>query len=69
MVKKIKTNPAKLPQHPRILIKGNGYVQPFLAGAGGFEFEIPEYTLASVSWAFCSTKIWYDLCIKFENNK
>lgn len=65
MVKKIKTN---LPDHPRILIKGNGYVQPFLAGAGGFEFEITEYTLASVYWVFCKSKIWYDLYIKLENN-
>ena len=67
MVKKTKTNQQiQRPEHPRILIKGNGYVQPFLAGAGGFEFEITEYTLASVFWVFCSTKIWYELYIKFE---
>lgn len=71
MVKKTKTSQqisTQQPPHPRILIKGKGYVQPFLAGAGGFEFEIKEYTLASVSWVFCKSKIWYELYIQFENN-
>lgn len=38
------------PEAHEVLVKGKAYREQFLAGAGGFSFEIKEYTAASWSW-------------------
>jgi hypothetical protein len=44
------------------MVKGKAYRPQFLAGAGGFTFEISEYTPCSLSWVLQSE--WEILKIK-----
>lgn len=50
------------PEPHDVLVKGKGYREQFLAGAGGFEFEIIEYSSVSLSWVLQID--WSELKIK-----
>jgi hypothetical protein len=44
------------------MVKGKAYRKQFLAGAGGFEFEIIDYSMCSISWVLQMD--WVELKIK-----
>ena len=43
------------------MVKGKAYRPQFLAGAGGFTFELEHYQSCSLSWVL--QQDWENLCI------